>query len=67
MHPILALQGVALVLALLMVGPATGVTPPDRPPKALIVSAPTEPARLRCRLYFGCAPAPRASAESAGN
>jgi hypothetical protein len=65
MHPILALQGIAFVLALLMVGPATGVAPSDGPPKALAASAPPERERLHCRLYFGCAP--RASAESAGN
>jgi hypothetical protein len=60
MYPILTLLAAAVGLALF----ASASSPPveavhSEPQHSL--RAPAEPARLRCRLYFGCAPAPGAS------
>jgi hypothetical protein len=67
MNPTLALQAAALAVGLLMTAPAS-LQPAEgtfRP--AVRAAAPEAPQRLRCRLYFGCAPVQKASAESARN
>jgi hypothetical protein len=65
MYPTLALQAAALAFALLMAAPAS-LQPAESMPSAVIrTAAPPDPQRLHCRLYFGCAPMQKASAESA--
>lgn len=62
MYPTLALQAAAVGLALLITGSQLPARPAGEEPRhALRAPAPPEPARLRCRLYFGCAPAPTAA------
>lgn len=65
MYPTVALQAAAVGLALLIAGSQPPARPAgDEPRHALRATAPAEPARLRCRLYFGCAPASTASPTS---
>ncbi len=65
MYPILALPAAALAFAVLMTA-----VPPLRPAEGTPVpitrvAAPADTPRLHCRLYFGCAPLQKASAQSA--
>jgi hypothetical protein len=61
MYPILTLQAAAVGLALLV-----SISDPPiekvhgEPQHALRAPSTTEPVRLHCRVYFGCAPAPGA-------
>jgi hypothetical protein len=59
----LALQAAALAFALLMTGP-TSLQPAADTPGPVRTAAPADLQRLHCRLYFGCAPVQKASAES---
>ena len=60
----LTLQAAALAVALLMTGPAS-LQPIDQTPAVIRTVAPVASQHLHCRLYFGCAPVHRASAERA--
>jgi hypothetical protein len=65
MYPTLALQAAALAFALLLSAPAS-LQPADGTPRSVVqATAPADPHRLHCRLYFGCAPVQKASAERA--
>jgi hypothetical protein len=65
MYPTLDLQAAALAFALLMTAPAS-LQPAEGTPRPVIRTAgPADPQRLHCRLYFGCAPEQKASAERA--
>jgi len=59
-----ALQAAALAFALLMTGP-TPLQPSQETTKSILHTARRESQRLHCRLYFGCAPIQKTSAESA--
>jgi hypothetical protein len=60
-----ALQAATLAFALLMTVPASVPPTGDEPTRVIRTAAPAEAQRLHCRLYFGCAPVQRVSAESA--
>lgn len=67
MYPILALQAALVGLALLVSVPSPSVEAVQNEPQhALRPPAPAEPTRLRCRLYFGCAPVPGTSRGTRG-
>lgn len=61
MYLIFTLQAAAVGLALLVSvsGPPIEIVHSE-PQHALRVPSTTEPVRLRCRVYFGCTPAPGA-------
>lgn len=66
MYPILALQALAVGLALLVTASHSPIeieTARHEPQHTLRAASP-EPARMHCRLYFGCAPPPAASRAS---
>ena len=59
MYVTLATQ-TAAVMALLMLLP-TPVAPLEERRIPVVLGTPTEPAKLRCRLYFGCTPHAKAA------
>lgn len=65
MYPIFTLQAAAIGVALLVSVSSPLVEAVHRDPQH-VLRAPLspEPVRLHCRLYFGCAPVQKASAES---
>jgi len=52
-----ALQAAVLALALIITGPGATVEHPAPRATQIRLPASEEPTQLRCRLYFGCAPA----------
>jgi hypothetical protein len=61
----LALQAAALAFALVLTGPTSLQPTEEKSTPVIRTAAPAETQRLHCRLYFGCAPAQKAGAESA--
>ncbi len=63
MYPTLALQAAAVGVALLLTASNPSAERARHEPQQAVHAASAEPARMHCRLYFGCAPAPIASAQ----
>jgi hypothetical protein len=63
MYPTLALQAAALALALLVSAPASLQPAAGSPGPVIETARSVESPRLHCRLYFGCAPVQKASAD----
>jgi hypothetical protein len=63
----LALQAAALAFALVLTGPTSVQSTEGTSTPVIRTAMHAEAQRLHCRLYFGCAPAQKASAESARN
>jgi hypothetical protein len=61
----LALQAAALAFALVLTGPTSLQPTEDRSTPVIRTATPAEAQRLHCQLYFGCAPAQKASTASA--
>ena len=63
----LALQAAALAFALVLTGPTSLQSAEGASTPVIRTATRIEVQRLHCRLYFGCAPAHKADAESARN
>jgi hypothetical protein len=61
----LALQAAALAFALMLTEPTSLQSTEGTSTPVIRTATHTDALRLHCRLYFGCAPAQKASAESA--